>query len=338
MVAAHSVTGDPVSVTVPRGPAVVVGQVGRDLVLEIDRLPRGGRSTPVRRRREVLGGKGANQAVGLLQLGCPVALVGVLGDDAAGDLVLAQAVSDGLYVSGVVRRRDVPTALLVDLVESGGNRRLLEDVPSPTLLTPEDIAAAAPLLGRAPAVVLQLQQPGAALRAALAATARDTLRVADGAPPDEETRAALLGSVHVLRADVVEAGMWFDTELRGLDDVRAAGAQLCSAGPRVVSLAAGDEGDLTVWREPGGRVREVLVPLLGNEPVDPTGAGDTVVAALTAALLRGAGPATAAWEAGAAAALTVSRLGGRPRLDAAEVTRRAELARRDADARGRHSG
>ena len=31
----------------PRGPAVVVGPVGRDLVLEIDRLPRGGRGTTV---------------------------------------------------------------------------------------------------------------------------------------------------------------------------------------------------------------------------------------------------------------------------------------------------
>ncbi|MCZ2848383.1 PfkB family carbohydrate kinase [Modestobacter sp. VKM Ac-2978] len=308
---------------VPEGPAVVVGQVGRDLVLEVDRLPRGGRSADVRRRRELLGGKGANQAVAMAQLGWPVALVGVLGDDPPGDLVLAQAVGDGLWVSGVVRRGGAETALLVDLVEAGGTRRLLEDVPEPTLLTAADVDAAARSFARASAVVLQLQQPGVAVRAALARAPRDALTVADGAPPDPETREALLGQVRVLRADLVEAGLWVDGELDGLADVRAAARQLCAAGPRVVCLAAGEDGDLTVWREPGGRVREELVPLLGQDPVDPTGAGDSVVAAFTVALLRGADPGAAAWQAGAAAALTVGRLGGRPALDPEEVTRLA---------------
>ncbi|MQA33714.1 PfkB family carbohydrate kinase [Modestobacter roseus] len=314
----------------PEGPAVVVGQVGRDLVLEVDRLPDGGGSVPARSRRELLGGKGANQAVAMQQLGLPAALVGVLGDDAAGDQVLAQAVRDGLWISGVARRRGGTTALLVDLVESGGTRRLVEDVPGSSLLTPDDVAAAGDLFGRAPAVVLQLQQPGPAVRAALELAPRGALTVADGAPPDEETATALLAGVQVLRADAVEAGAWVGGELAGLDDVRGAATELCHRGPRVVCLAAGEAGDLTVWRSRSGRVQEQLVPLQGESPVDPTGAGDTVVAALTVALLAGRDPGEAAWEAGVAAARTVSRLGGRPALDAADVQRAAGAARRPA--------
>jgi ribokinase len=121
--------------------------------------------------------------------------------------------------------------------------------------------------------------------------------------------------------------MWVGSELAGLDDVRAAAIELCAEGPRVVSLAVGEEGDLTVWAEPGGQLREQLVPLMGEHPVDPTGAGDTVVAALTAALLRGADPRTAAWEAGTAASFTVARSGGRPSLDPAEVARLATAVR-----------
>src|SRR3569833_1453293 len=120
------------------------------------------------------------------QLGCPAAVGGVLGDDPAGDLVLARAVTDGLWISGIERRREVQTALLVDLVELGGSRRLLEEVPAPPLLPPDDVVAASPLLQRARAGGLQRQQPGAAVLAALAGSARDALRVADGAPPDEE--------------------------------------------------------------------------------------------------------------------------------------------------------
>ncbi|MBY3555277.1 carbohydrate kinase [Modestobacter lapidis] len=317
------------------GSVVVVGQVGRDLVLQVDRLPDAGGSAPVRGRREVLGGKGANQAVALVQLGRPAALLGVVGADAAGDQVLAEAVADGLDVSGVARRPGVATALLLDLVETGGVRRLLEDVPDAALLTAADVAAAAPLLDRAPAVLLQLQQPGDAVRAALAHAPGGALLVADGAAAEPGTRAAVLAAVDVLRADASEARAWVDGDLAGLDDVRAAARELCGRGPRVVSLAAGEDGDLTVWAGPDGGLEEQLVPLLGAEPVDPTGAGDTIVAALTAALLRGAGPRTAAWEAGAAAALTVARAGGRPRLDPVGVTRDAVAAQRGTEPEGR---
>src|SRR3712207_831964 len=121
---------------------VVLGQVGRDLVLRTAALPGAGGSATVAERRELLGGKGANQAVALAQLGVPVALVGVVGDDSAGTEAVAQAAADGIDVSAVQRRRGAATALLVDLVEDGGVR-LLEDVPDAVLLTPDDVAAAA---------------------------------------------------------------------------------------------------------------------------------------------------------------------------------------------------
>jgi hypothetical protein len=44
-----------------------------------------------------------------------------------------------------------------DLVDAGGNRRLPEDVPERMLATAADVTAAALLLGRARAVVLQLR-------------------------------------------------------------------------------------------------------------------------------------------------------------------------------------
>ena len=81
-------------------PIVVVGQVARDLVLVVDQVPEAGGSVDVDRRRELLGGKGANIAVGLAQLGAAVALVGVVGDDLVGEQLLAQAARDGLDTLG----------------------------------------------------------------------------------------------------------------------------------------------------------------------------------------------------------------------------------------------
>ncbi|HEX2074085.1 MAG TPA: PfkB family carbohydrate kinase [Geodermatophilus sp.] len=307
---------------------VVLGQVGRDLVLRVPALPDAGGSTPVAERREVLGGKGANQAVALAQLGVPVALVGVVGDDRPGTEVRAQAAADGIDVTAVVHRRGAATALLVDLVEDGGRRRLLEDVPAGVLLTPDDVAAAADQVAAAQAVSLQLQQPGAAVRAALEMVADGVVVVADGAPADDATRAAVLARADVVRADTAEAALLVGQELAGAEEAREAAAELLTAGPRLVVLGVGEEGDVVAWRAgptPGVAAEEieadprwadgdVVVPLLGPPPVDPTGAGDAYVAALTAALLGRAGPEDAAWVAAAAAALTVARPGGRPAL------------------------
>ncbi|MBW0113003.1 hypothetical protein I4I84_30330, partial [Pseudonocardia sp. KRD-182] len=81
---------------------VVVGQLARDLLLRVDEVPPRGSATDVRERRETLGGKGANCAVGLAQLGVPVGLVAVAGSDATGDRLLARAEADGVDVEHVV--------------------------------------------------------------------------------------------------------------------------------------------------------------------------------------------------------------------------------------------
>ncbi|MFF0522439.1 PfkB family carbohydrate kinase [Actinomadura nitritigenes] len=118
------------------GPDVcVVGQIARDLVLVVGEVPGPGGSARVRRRREMLGGKGANQAVGLAQLGMRPALAGVVGDDDAGRDALGQAVRDGIDVSAVVRREGARTGLIVDVVDGDGRWRHLEDLPPPVRRT-----------------------------------------------------------------------------------------------------------------------------------------------------------------------------------------------------------
>jgi ribokinase len=312
---------------------VVLGQIGRDLVLRIRALPGPGGSVAAEERREMLGGKGANQAVALAQLGVPVALVGVVGHDTAGTLVLAQAAADGIDVGSVVHRPKTETALLLDLVEDGGRHRLVESVPEPVLLTTDDVAAAADELASCQLLILQLQQPGPAIRAALERVPEAAVVVADGAPADDETRAALLARASVLRADTPEAALLLGREADGADAVREAAAELLTAGPRLVSLGAGEEGTVVAWRagppldvaaeelaaDPRWADGELLTPLFGGPTVDATGAGDAYVAALAAALLGDAAPADAAWAAAGAAALTVGHPGGRPALTTAAL-------------------
>ncbi|MEV4348322.1 PfkB family carbohydrate kinase [Actinoplanes sp. NPDC049596] len=264
--------------------AAVIGQLARDLVLTVDELPDVGASGAATSRHEQLGGKGANQAVALAQLGVRPSLVAVAGDDVIGDVLLDQAKKDGIDVRRVVRRADTLTGLIVEILEPGSKYRYVEHLP---LLTEGDVLAARDVIAAADAVLVQLQQPfEAALAAARIGHEAGKLVVLDGQVTDE----AILPYADVVRADEKEA--------EGLD----------TNGSGLFALAQ-EDGNLLIWKD--GRVK---IPLIGGDPVDTTGGGDSFTAALTAALLTGDSYEEAGRRATAASGVTVMHVGGRPDL------------------------
>jgi ribokinase len=310
------------------GPDVIVfGQIARDLVLVVDAMPGVSRSADVHQRRELLGGKGANQAVGLAQLGMRPALAGVVGEDQVGQRLLTQAGQDRVDVSAVARRPGVRTALIVDIVDATGQWRYLEDIPAETLLTEADIMACRHLFLPGRWVSVQLQQPPAAALAAVTLAHRAGCKVVlDGAPPDD-CRDALLAMADVVRADAREAGMLAGTPVASAAEAEKAAAELLRLGPSLVALAVEGAGNLVAW--PDGCV---FLPLNDIPVVDTTGAGDAFVAGLITALTQDGGPQRAARLAVAAAGATVGHPGGRPSLTPKAVqdqlTLLAEGARR----------
>ena len=303
----------------PEPPVVVVGQIARDLVLVVDEVPGPGASADVRERRELLGGKGANIAVGLSRLDVPVAVVGVVGDDQVGDSLLSQCMRDGIDISAVTRRPETESALMVDVVTADGHWRYLESVPDPALLTPADIAVAREILGKARTVILQLQQPADAILAALDQVPRNCRVIMDGVPEAEQTRDQILAAATVLRLDAQEAELLADQDIPDEAAARAVAQDLLGRGPHTVIIAVGTDGNLVAW--PGGAT---LLPLVDAEVVDTTGSGDAFVAGLTWALDRGEDRVRAGRLATAAAGLTVGHPGGRPTLTAAKVTELAD--------------
>ncbi|MEU8244394.1 PfkB family carbohydrate kinase [Actinoplanes missouriensis] len=305
---------------------VVTGQLARDLVLLVDEMPETGTSADARLRREVLGGKGANQAVALAQLGARPVLVAVRGDDRVGEELIEQARRDGIDVGHVICRPGTETGLIVEALDASGGWRYLQHLPDGVLLTEADVDAAAPALRSADAVLVQLQQPGpAALAAARHARAGGALVVLDGELPEAE-RDELLKLADVIRADQHEAESLADVSVEALGGtgIEALGGAGVKAGGRARTEADGgariEAGGplLMLGRSDGNLIRwadgEELIPLTDEKVVDTTGAGDALTAALTVGLLRGMPPVEAGRFAVAAAGATVGHPGGRPDL------------------------
>ncbi|GAA5201758.1 PfkB family carbohydrate kinase [Rugosimonospora acidiphila] len=292
----------------------VVGQLARDLVLVVPRMPEAGTAADVRLRLEMLGGKGANQAVAVGQLGGRPALVAVAGDDRVADDLLEQARADGIDVSGVVRRGGAVTGLIVDALTDEGQWRYLQHLPAEVLLNEADIAAAQGSITSADAVLVQLQQPSpAALALAGVAQRAGRAVVLDGAPRPDERCGPLLAAADIVRADERETTALIGRPADSEESVREAAGGILAAGPRLLALGL-PHGNLFVWKDARWGEDSLLIPLTGDRVVDTTGAGDALVAALTVALLRGAAPAEAARYAVTAAGHSVGRPGGRPDL------------------------
>jgi ribokinase len=287
------------------GSVLIIGQAGRDLVLRVPELPDAGGSSPVTDRIEILGGKGANQAVGFKQLGAHVALLAVLGDDDAGRDALDDARESDIDVSYIVRRG--VTALLVDLVDATGRRRLLEHVPDVSLLRESDIHGAADAFAAADTVCLQLQQPADALLAAAELAQLNEARIVLDGSIEGGARDSLLSAADVVRADASEAAILTGQDVTNRESAERAARTVLDAGPSVVAFAVPGEGNLVVWSSGSS-----FYPFGDDPVVDVTGAGDAFLAGLVTGLRHGESAQQAGERATAAAAATVGRLGGRP--------------------------
>src|SRR5579875_659873 len=301
----------------------VVGHAGRDLVLVVDEVPGESGSTKVGQRLERPGGKGYNQAVVLAQLGHRPALLGVVGDDAAGRWVQECASKDGIDPAAVSVRAGVATSLVVSVV-THGSWRYLEHLPADTFAGPEDVRAHRGMFERAAVTSLQLQErTDTCLEAARIARSHGRLVVADGVPGDKDALDELLSLVDVVRADEQEAGLLVGTEVTDGRDAARAAQEVQARGPRLVVFAAGGDGNAAAW--PGG---SAVVPFGDQEVVDTTGGGDALMAGLISGLLAGADPLSAVCTGVAAAGPVVATVGGRPDFDPEEVRLGADRLRR----------
>src|SRR5260370_31445501 len=87
---------------------VVRGSLNVDLVARVPRLPQPGETIMAESLQTFPGGKGANQAAAAARLGGNVAMIGRVGDDVFGTLLVESLRRAGVGVSGGARDAQAP--------------------------------------------------------------------------------------------------------------------------------------------------------------------------------------------------------------------------------------
>ena len=297
----------------PHARIVVVGDLMLDHFM-IGRVTRISPEAPVPivefEREFTLPGGAANVAHNVRALGAAVSLVGVVGDDATAADLRGLLEARGVPPTGLIVDPSRPTTRKTRLATTRNQQvaridvervdDVSGDVEDALVTELEDVAAGAH------AIVVSDYLKGVVTRRLMAHVVAVGQR--HGIPVLVDPKVphmALYAGATLLTPNHHEAESASLVRIRTADDARRAARGLCET-LRV-------EGVLVTWGEHGlwlsHQQHEGHLPATAREVSDVTGAGDTVVATLAAAMACGATSAEAARLANEAAGIVVTRFG-----------------------------
>jgi len=287
----------------------VLGSLNVDFVARVPALPGPGETVLGGDLGTFAGGKGANQAVAAARLGGRVAMVGRVGADPHGDLLVGGLEKDGVDAGGVRRDPDAPTGAALIMVAAGGENVIAVTPGANARVGVEDVRRALAALDAGGLLLLQLEVPLTAVEQAIAEGRRAGCRVLLNAAPAARIDPGLLRGLEALVANKSEAAALLGRPAASRADALEAAAAIGAAGARLAVVTLGAAG--AAVHADG---RSWLAEPFPVAALDTTAAGDAFVGALAAGLARGAPDAAAVRLASAAGAAAATRAGAQESL------------------------
>ena len=262
-------------------------------------------------RESVMPGGAANVASNVKALGGEADLLGVVGEDAGGRLLQAELERRGIPVEGVLSDPHRPTTGKTRVIAHHQqvvriDRERLDEVGGPVLHRLLEIAAEK--IPQVDGIIVEdygkgLIHPG--LLKPVIAMAKRYGKVITVDP--KEDHIALYRGVTALTPNKKEASLAAGFPIRDEESLYRAGEKILQRlKPEVLLVTLGEEG-MCLFSRNG--VKPVKIPTAAREVFDVSGAGDTVIAALTLARAAGASFLEAATVANAAAGVVVGKVG-----------------------------
>ncbi len=292
---------------------LVVGSLVMDLIVTAKRFPNAGESVVGDDFQTAPGGKGANQAVQAARLGADVTMVGMVGEDAFGDQLVAALRQSGVDTSHVMTTRNAPTAIgNIQIQQNGADtqNRIVVVLGANNEIKVEDVRFLEETIADYDMVLLQNEIPeGVNVYVAALAKAAGVPVMLNPAPA-RPLPAQLIACLTYISPNEHEAALITGVTTEDEASIAVTAAKLREMGAEHVLITLGDRG--CAYSDGAKTVRSLAVSC--GEVVDPTAAGDSFVGAFCVATANGKALEEALHFANCTAGLTVCTMGAQTSL------------------------
>ena len=288
-----------------RGKVVVVGSLNMDAVMMVPRFPKTGETVMGGRFFTSTGGKGVNQAIAANRADGEVTLIARVGDDILGLRAIEQLQKDGIHVEHVIKDAKMPTGCASVFLTEKGEKISAMASGANANLSPEDIESVKEMIGKNDVMLIQLETPIETIQKAASVAMQYNVKVVLKPSPPRTLSDDVLRYVSVLTPNQSEMELLTGIRIHDHQSAEEAGRMLIAKGIESVVLTLGAKGSFLI--DAGGVEH---IPSFNVKTVDNTGVGDIFNGVLAVAIAERKIIREAVRYASAAAALSVTRLGG----------------------------
>jgi ribokinase len=260
---------------------------------------------------QVFGVRGANQAIwnrqGRLRQIFPMSFVTCLGDDDNARRMIESFRKDNLNVDFAVMVKGVATGTALILVDENGMNSIAVAPGANYSMSAKHIDSALGKISDVEYVILQMEIPVDTTRYIIDTAKKYNRKVIFNVAPAIVIEDSYLAKTDILIVNETEASLLTGTTTDTNTNIEKAAKILRNKGFETVIITLGANGSYVN----DGKTK-TFIPGFKVKAVDSTAAGDTYCGALAVALTEGRSITEAIQFAGAASAISVTRLGAQP--------------------------
>ncbi|MEA1974298.1 MAG: ribokinase [Bacillota bacterium] len=286
----------------------VLGSLNMDLVTTVKKTPLVGETILGSGLDYIPGGKGANQAVTIGKLGGNIKMIGKIGNDEYGKILLESLSKSSVNIENIYKS-DLSTGLAFIMVNRNGDNSIVVIPGANFDINEEEIIEKKHIIESSNIFVTQLETPLKVVAKGLKIAKDARIRTILNPAPAKELSDSIISTVDILTPNKSELEILSKVKITDDKSLMEASNIMISKGVKNLIVTLGENGSLLVNSEGYEKFNAVKV-----NAVDTTAAGDSFTGAIAYELDRGSTIRKAIKIATNVAALSVTRKGAQTAL------------------------
>lgn len=261
------------------GNVCVIGSINMDLMVKVDRMVKVGETIISKGYYKNSGGKGANQAVAASRLGANVYMIGKVGNDETGDVLLRKLSEDNVDVKYISVDEENPTGMAVITVDEAANNSIIVIPGANMKLDCSNVQRAEDIIKMSELIVAQFETPVEATVSAFQTARENNVITILNPAPAREIPDELLALTDIIIPNETEAYELTKVKIENEKSIKLAAERFLEKGVKYVIITLGERGAALISRNQYELLKAIKV-----NAIDTTAAGDSFIGALSSKL------------------------------------------------------